>query len=94
MSYPHMKRGDILPTVGGLQLLLNRQGEKLGVDGIFGPKTQGAVERFQAARTLPGKEAAATSIRIVSFAYPRFKTQKASATAMPGRPHKNRFPIQ
>jgi hypothetical protein len=42
-----MMRGDVLPMVGVLQLLLNRSGAKLGVDGIFGPHTESAVRAFQ-----------------------------------------------
>jgi hypothetical protein len=41
-------------TVRGLQLRLRRLGFQPGpIDGLFGPLTEGAVERFQTARGLP-----------------------------------------
>lgn len=47
MNYTLMRRGDILPTVGVLQVLLNRTGAKLEKDGVFGAATQSAVRTFQ-----------------------------------------------
>jgi hypothetical protein len=38
--------------VGVLQLLLNRTGARLALDGIFGPKTEGAVKAFKSARKM------------------------------------------
>jgi hypothetical protein len=52
-SYSILKRGDRLPTVGVLQLLLNRAGNSLKVDGVFGPRTQAAMTGFQRKRKLP-----------------------------------------
>lgn len=45
-----LKRGDKLPTVAVLQSFLNQQPsthEFLQVDGVFGPRTEGAVVRFR-----------------------------------------------
>jgi hypothetical protein len=45
-----LERGDRLPTVAACQALLNAyrpDGEQIAVDGIFGPQTEQAVERFQ-----------------------------------------------
>ncbi len=39
--------GDIEPKVCAMQILLNRRGESLKVDGYFGPKTRQAVTDFQ-----------------------------------------------
>jgi hypothetical protein len=52
--YTYLKRGDRLPTVGVLQVLLNRgiPTNKLGKDGDFGSKTQTAVKDFQRPRGL------------------------------------------
>jgi peptidoglycan hydrolase-like protein with peptidoglycan-binding domain len=42
-------------AVRGLQVRLRRLGFRSGpIDGLFGPLTEGAVERFQVARGLPG----------------------------------------
>lgn len=46
-TYTRLKEGDILPSVGVLQKLLNRTGAKLKVDGRFGPVTNFAVQLFQ-----------------------------------------------
>jgi hypothetical protein len=50
MNYPLLKRGDKLPSVGVLQLLLNSTGNALAVDGSFGSKTEAALKAFQSAR--------------------------------------------
>lgn len=47
MNYTDLRFGDHLPSVGVLQLLLNRAGATLHPDGRFGPKTQAAVKQFQ-----------------------------------------------
>lgn len=50
-----LRRGDRLPTVAVLQSYLNQQPTTrplLSVDGIFGPKTHLAVQRFQSAARL------------------------------------------
>jgi hypothetical protein len=52
MNYTYLRYGDRLPTVGVLQKLLKRAGEKLDADGIFGPKTLAAVRHFQHAKRL------------------------------------------
>ncbi len=55
MSHTHLKKGDVLPTVGVLQLLLNRAGAQLPVDGDFGSKTEKAVIEFKSERRMaPG----------------------------------------
>jgi hypothetical protein len=51
-NYTLLRRGDNLPTVGVLQLLLNRTGAQLRVDGQFGYRTQAAVADFQRDRHL------------------------------------------
>lgn len=48
-----VKRGERSPRVVLLQILLNRQGNALVVDGIFGRRTQAALEAFQTAKTIP-----------------------------------------
>ena len=45
---PHLKRGDSGGDVPILQKALNSHGERLMVDGIFGPHTERAVKDFQA----------------------------------------------
>jgi hypothetical protein len=48
--YPILRRGDKLPTVALLQVLINRamrEGEHLTVDGIFGPNTQRGLRATQ-----------------------------------------------
>jgi hypothetical protein len=52
MNYTILKTGDHLPMVGVLQLLLNRTGLSVSVDGIFGSHTQEAVRKFQRDRGL------------------------------------------
>ncbi len=42
-----LRQGDVLPAVAVAQLLLNRQGESLSVDGNYGPRTPAAVRKFQ-----------------------------------------------
>ncbi len=42
-----LRQGDVLPAVAVAQLLLNRQGESLSVDGNYGPRTAAAVRKFQ-----------------------------------------------
>jgi|GEM_PF-2220807 len=44
---PALKRGSRGPQVRELQTILNGQGERLSVDGIFGRGTEAAVKRFQ-----------------------------------------------
>ena len=48
--YPILRRGDRLPTVATVQILINRkmkQGTYLVVDGIFGKNTRRELENFQ-----------------------------------------------
>jgi hypothetical protein len=52
MNYAYLKSGDRIPAVGVLQKLLNRTGENLVSDGVFGSKTKAAVQKFQRARGL------------------------------------------
>lgn len=51
-DYPLLRRGSTGAMVKTLQRALNNRGEKLSVDGIFGPKTEAAVKRFQRAKKL------------------------------------------
>ena len=44
---PALKRGSRGPQVRELQTILNTQGERLSIDGIFGRGTEAAVKRFQ-----------------------------------------------
>ncbi len=48
-----LQRGDRLPTVGVLQLLLIRTGAELTPDGVFGRHTEAAVRAFQGDRHMP-----------------------------------------
>jgi len=52
MNYVYLKWDNRIPAVGVLQKLINRTGERLGVDGIYGNNTRSAVQRFQRSRTL------------------------------------------
>ena len=52
-SYTLLFKGDRLPTVGVLQVLLNRTGGNLTVDGAFGSKTHAALVAFQRQRNMP-----------------------------------------
>jgi len=53
MSVIDIRRGDTLPAVGVLQLLLNRAGASLTLDGVFGQHTEDAVKAFQHQRSIP-----------------------------------------
>ncbi len=48
MNYTLFKQGDYLPMVGVLQHLLNRTGESVTLDEIFGSRTFAAVKSFPA----------------------------------------------
>ena len=53
-GYPTLKRGDKGEMVKRAQVLLQAAGfDPNGIDGKFGPGTEGAVNRFQQARGLP-----------------------------------------
>ena len=52
MNYTLLMQGDHLPMVGVLQHLLNRTGEAVAIDGIFGSRTFAAVKNFQKKRDL------------------------------------------
>lgn len=52
MNVIDIRRGDTLPVVGVLQLLLNRAGASLVLDGVFGPNTENAVKAFQGQRSI------------------------------------------
>ena len=52
MAYAFLRWGDRIPAVGVLQKLLNRTGERLTADGIYGNNTKTAVRRFQRARRM------------------------------------------
>ena len=50
--WPLVKRGSQGHPVPALQYLLRDRGHHVTVDGIFGPKTEAAVEQFQTADQL------------------------------------------
>ena len=50
-NFVWLRKGDRLPAVAAAQVLLNRAGASLTVDGDFGSRTKAAVESFQRART-------------------------------------------
>jgi len=52
MDYTRLVRGNVLPAVGVLQKLLNRDGAKLVADGVFGHTTEQAVRAFQQAHRM------------------------------------------
>jgi len=52
MNYVYLGKNDKIPAVGVLQKLLNRTGERLSVDGIFGNNTKVSVQGFQRSRRL------------------------------------------
>ena len=49
-NFVWLREGDRLPAVAAVQVLLNRAGASLDVDGDFGTQTKDAVEAFQDAR--------------------------------------------
>ncbi len=51
-TWPLIERGDSNQAVTTAQYLLRANGQSLNVDGAFGPGTESAVQRFQAARGL------------------------------------------
>ena len=51
-EYDSLSYGSHGDSVKILQELLNKNGYKLDVDGIYGDKTQSAVEQYQAANNL------------------------------------------
>ncbi|XVH33732.1 peptidoglycan-binding protein (plasmid) [Haloferacaceae archaeon DSL9] len=51
-GWPLVQRDDRGQTVYTVQYLLRAHGHDLGVDGIYGPSTEGNVESFQSARGL------------------------------------------
>src|SRR5262249_48847812 len=52
-SYPLLRQGDHLPTVGILQKLLNRTGLRVTAAAAPGPRTRAALIQFQSGRRLP-----------------------------------------
>jgi hypothetical protein len=54
MSFTQLYRPDRLPTVALVQAMLNqeRTRRELSVDGIFGPRTEKAIQQFQKRRGL------------------------------------------
>jgi hypothetical protein len=48
MNYVYLKKSNKIPAVGVRQKLLNRTGENLAVDGIFGDKSKKRSRIFNA----------------------------------------------
>jgi hypothetical protein len=74
-------------AVRGLQLRLRRLGFRPGpIDGLFGPLTEGAVERFQVAHGLPGDGVVGPDTRKPLLARPARDRAAPKRRATPDRP--------
>jgi peptidoglycan hydrolase-like protein with peptidoglycan-binding domain/DNA invertase Pin-like site-specific DNA recombinase len=76
------------PRVGALQVALRRHGLRPGpVDGLFGPRTQAAVERLQRSRGLPvSGVATAYTQRVLARAKPKQEAEQRASTETPKEP--------
>ena len=78
-------------AVRGLQLRLRRLGFRPGpIDGLFGPLTQGAVERFQVARGLPGDGVVGPDTRKRLLARPVGRESRPAGSSRADRPARDR----
>jgi putative peptidoglycan binding protein len=78
-------------AVRGLQLRLRRLGFRPGpIDGLFGPLTQGSVERFQVAHGLPGDGVVGPDTRKPLLARPLGRESRPGGSSRPDRPARDR----
>lgn len=79
------------PRVRVLQMSLRRQGLRPGpVDGLFGPRTQAAVERLQRSRGIPVSGVASAKTRRLLAAAPEREPQERASTDAPDPPNGER----
>ncbi|HTE62517.1 MAG TPA: peptidoglycan-binding protein [Solirubrobacteraceae bacterium] len=78
-------------AVRGLQLRLRGLGFGPGpIDGLFGPLTQGAVERFQLARGLPADGVVGPDTRTPLLTRPVGRDSRPAGSSRPDRPGRHR----
>jgi peptidoglycan hydrolase-like protein with peptidoglycan-binding domain/DNA invertase Pin-like site-specific DNA recombinase len=78
---------DVSPRVRVLQKALRRHGLRPGpVDGLFGPRTQAAVERLQRSRGIPVNGVATDRTRRLVAAAPKEQPEERASTQTPAEP--------
>jgi peptidoglycan hydrolase-like protein with peptidoglycan-binding domain/DNA invertase Pin-like site-specific DNA recombinase len=76
------------PRVRALQVRLQRHGLRPGpVDGLFGPRTQAAVERLQRSRGVPVSGVATAKTRRLIAAAPEQQPQERASNEAPAEPN-------
>jgi peptidoglycan hydrolase-like protein with peptidoglycan-binding domain/DNA invertase Pin-like site-specific DNA recombinase len=76
------------PRVRALQVRLQRHGLRPGpVDGLFGPRTQAAVERLQRSRGIPVSGVATAKTRRLIAAAPEQQPQERASNEAPAEPN-------